>query len=52
LERWVAHFDALLNRNFNSRLCGVCTEENNKDFKPTKDERDAVIDTLKITGKL
>jgi hypothetical protein len=47
LERWFAHFDALLNRNFNNRLSNVCTEENNEDFKPTKDEIEAVIDKLK-----
>jgi hypothetical protein len=47
LERWFAHFDALLNRNFNNRLSNVCTEKNNEDFKPTKDEIEAVIDKLK-----
>jgi hypothetical protein len=52
LERWVAHIDVLLNRNFNNRLSDVCTEENNEDFKPTKDETEVVIDRLKITRHL
>jgi hypothetical protein len=47
LERWVAHFDALLNRNFNNRLSNTHTEENNEDFKPTKDEIESVTDKLK-----
>jgi hypothetical protein len=26
LERWIAHFDAIFNINFNNRLPDVCTE--------------------------
>jgi hypothetical protein len=52
LERWVAHFDALLNRNFNNRLSNMCTKENNEDFKPTKYEIEAVIDKLNTTRHL
>jgi hypothetical protein len=41
------HFVALLNRKFNNHRSDVCTEDNNEDFKTTKEEMGAAVDKLK-----
>jgi hypothetical protein len=38
-----------LNRNFNNHRSVVCTEDNNEDFKTTKEEMGAAVDKLKYT---